>query len=215
MTLPRVDVLVPVLGRPHRVLPTLESIRATAPDAHVLFIPDPDDEAELNALRRAGAAFSAHAGGYAAKINYGVRITHAPTIFLGADDLEWHPGWLEACLEHVDDGAQVVGVNDLCTRRVRRGEHATHFLITRRYATERTIDGSPGPLFEGYDHSCVDDELVATARRRGVLVIDSAIVVEHHHAINGRAPDDETYRKGRARLEQDRDLFIARSHLWM
>jgi glycosyltransferase involved in cell wall biosynthesis len=211
---PPVDVLVPVLGRPHRVQPTLDSILATAPDAHILFIPDPDDEAELDALRAAGAAFSAHPGSYAEKINYGVQITHAPVLFFAADDLDWHPGWLEAALEHVDDGAQVVGVNDLCTRRVRRGTHATHFLVTRRYATQRTVDGSAGPLFEGYDHSFVDDEFIAIARFRGVLVIDTEIVVEHRHQINGRAPDDDTYRKGRARLEQDRELFISRSHLW-
>lgn len=209
-----VDVLVPVLGRPHRVQPTLDSIYATAPDARVLFIADPDDAAELEALRAAGATVLQKAGSYAAKINAAVRVTSAPTIFLGADDLRWSDGWLEACLQHVADGVHVVGVNDLCSRRVQRGLHATHFLITREYARRETIDGSPGPLHEGYDHSCVDDELVAVARSRGVLVIDRSIVVEHLHPDAGRAPMDATYERGRARIHDDRQMFRSREHLW-
>ena len=209
-----VDVLVPVLGRPHRVAPTLESIETTAPRARVLFIPDPDDEAELAAIKAAGAQHVPCSGNYAAKINYAVRITHAPLVFLGADDLQWHAGWLEACVAHVRRGAEVVGVNDLCSQRTQRGEHATHFLMTRRYATAPTVDGRPGPLFEGYDHSFVDDELIAVARSRGVLVIDPTIIVEHLHPDAGKAPTDETYRKGRARIRQDRGIFHSRAPLW-
>lgn len=209
-----VVVLVPVLGRPHRVLPTLRSLAATAPGAHVLFIADPDDRAEIAAVTAAGAPLLITEGSYARKINRGVAHTTERLIFLGADDLEFYPGWLEACTAHIDAGAQVVGVNDLCAARTQAGQHATHFLMTRDYAEAATIDGTPGPLFEGYDHSCVDDELVEVARHRGVLVIDPSIVVEHLHPDAGKAPTDETYRKGRAQIRADRRILRSRRHLW-
>ena len=209
-----VAVLVPVLGRPHRIEPTIRSVWASIPDARVLFIADPDDWAELEMLDELGVDYIEHAGSYAAKINEGVRFTDEPVLFFGADDLHWTPGWFGDCMAWVDQGYDVVGVNDLCSRRTQRGEHATHFLVTRSYAEAPTIDGTPGPLHEGYDHSCVDDELIAVARHRGRLVIDPSIVVEHLHRDNGRAPDDETYRKGRARLREDRKLFRRREHLW-
>lgn len=209
-----VVVLVPVLGRPHRVKPTLESIASTAPDARVLFIADPGDTDELRALRRACARFTIHAGNYAQKINHAVRKTHHDLIFFGADDLLWHPGWLEASTAHIDGGAQVVGVNDLCAARTQAGDHATHFLVTRSYAEAPTIDGTPGPLYEGYDHSCVDDELVEVSRARGVLVIDPTIIVEHLHPDAGKAPHDDTYARGRAQIRKDRRRLRARRHLW-
>lgn len=209
-----VVVLVPVLGRPHRIAPTIETVRATAPAARVLFIPDPDDADELRELRRQCANFTVHAGNYAQKINHGVRVTHHDLIFFGADDLLFHDGWLEAATAHIDAGAQVVGVNDLCAARTQAGRHATHFLVTRAYAEAPTIDGTPGPLYEGYDHSCVDDELVEVARHRGALVIDPSIVVEHLHPDAGKAPIDDTYRRGRAQIRKDRRRLRARRPLW-
>jgi len=207
-------VLVPVLGRPHRVQPTIDAFTATAPTARVLFLPDPDDDAELAALEAAGASFIATPGNYARKINRAVELTTEPLIFLGADDLLPHPGWLEACLAHIDAGAHVVGVNDLCAARTQAGAHATHFLITRDYAEAETVDGTRGPLFEGYDHSCVDDELVEVAQHRGTLVIDNTIIVEHLHPDAGKAPTDDTYKRGRINIRADRRILRGRRHLW-
>lgn len=207
-------VLVPVLGRPHRVQPTLDSVRRTAPHARVLFIADHADHDEIQAIRRANAEFVLFDGSYAAKINHGVQVTDERLLFLGADDLEWSDGWLQACEAHVRRGADVVGVNDLCAPRTQRGDHATHFLMTRGYAEAPTIDGGPGPLCELYDHSCCDDELVAVARARGVLVIDPTIIVEHLHPDARKAPVDDTYRKGREHIRADRRLFRSRMPLW-
>lgn len=210
-------VLVPVLGRPHRVRPTLDSICATVPAARVLFIADPTDGPELAELADAGAEVLQHGGSYATKINVAIaatRSTGIPHIFLGADDLVWTPGWYAAAAAHLAAGASVVGVNDLCSARSRAGTHATHFLITREYAELPTADGGRGPLHEGYDHSCVDDELVATARHRGALVIDTSIVVEHLHPDARKAPDDATYQRGRRLLARDRRHFNRRTHLW-
>lgn len=207
-------ILVPVLKRPHRVVPFMESALAATPDAEVLFIADPDDRRELDALEAAGADYIVHNGGYAAKINCAVEQTDRPYIFTAADDLLPHEGWYEIARRYMKGRVQVVGTNDLCSERVRRGFHATHFLMTREYAEMPCIDGTLGPLFEGYDHSFVDDELVWTAEKRKCLAFATDSIVEHQHPDNGTAPMDSTYRKGRARMNLDGRLYMKRRAMW-
>lgn len=208
-------ILVPVLKRPHRVVPFMESALAATPDAEVLFIADSTDRAELDALETAGADYIVHNGGYAAKINEAVERTDRPYIFTAADDLHFHPGWYRAAKKRIRGRVQVVGTNDLCSERVQLGFHATHFLMTREYAEMPCIDGSPGPLFTGYDHSAVDDEFFATAEHRKVLAVATDSIVEHFHPMVGKSADDATYRKGRARLQRDVRLFRQRKRQWL
>lgn len=213
-------ILVPVLGRPHRVAPLLDSIEAATPGAHVLFLADPDDRSELEAIERESirgnlcVKVDDHGGNYAEKINRGVRLTKQPYIFTGADDLDFRAGWFEAALAKLADGTRVVGVNDLIERRPGRRQHATHFLVSREYVEHGTIDGQPGILFEGYDHSWVDNEFIATAEARGAYAYCADAHVRHEHPLNDTAPDDETYRKGRERFHEDRHIFEGRQALW-
>jgi len=206
-----VAVIVPVLDRPRRVRPTLHAFNATAP-ARVLFVAEPDDRRELRALRGAGAEHLAPGGNYAQKIAAGIAATDEPYVFTAADDLEPLEGWFEAALAAMHEhGAQAVGVNDL----IQRGRvHATHFLLSRAYAEEPTIDGQPGPFFAGYWHWCCDDELIATARFRGVYAYAPEAKVRHLHPLAGLADDDDTYRRGRLRWREDRKLFQKRRRLW-
>ena len=206
-------VLIPALSRPQNVAPVFSSIVATAPAARVLFLCDPGDEAQIEAVRRTDADLDLDGGNYAAKINRGIRLTGEPLIFTGADDLHFRDGWLDACRQRLDR-AEVIGTQDLCNQRTMRGEHSTHFLVTRDYAERGQIDGEPGLLCEGYAHNCVDDELIATATARGVYAFADDAIVEHHHPLNGTAPLDPTYVKGTALIRQDRRLFRIRRHLW-
>lgn len=205
-------VLVPVLGRPHRVAPLLDSIRAATEQCRVLFLPDPHDDEERAAIHAAGAEELPTDGGYAVKINAGVRATGEPLIFLAADDLAFHPGWLEAATAAMTGPVEVVGVNDLIDRQ---REHSTHFLVTRRYAEQPTIDGAPGPVCEQYRHWYCDDELIATARLRGAYAYAPSAVVEHLHPFAEKAPTDATYQLGSERRRYDRRLFEQRQRLWM
>jgi hypothetical protein len=102
-------------------------------------------------------------------------------------------------------------VNDLIRRR---RDHTTHFLVTREYAKLPTIDGQPGPMHEGYSHWHVDDEFIATAKHRGVYAYARDSHVEHLHPMNDKAPDDDTYRRGRAMARKDRKRFRVREALW-
>lgn len=201
-------VLVPVLGRPQRVRPTLDGF---APH-RVLFIADPHDVDEQRAIREADGELLIFSGNYAEKINRGAGVTDEPLLFLGADDLRPLNGWLERAMARLDP-AQVVGINDLISRP-NRPTHATHFLMTRDYAEQPCADGSRGPLYEEYDHSCIDDELIATATHRGVYDYAEDAYVEHLHPDNGKGDWDPTYEKGRVQIRRDLRCFRSRTPLW-
>lgn len=208
-------ILVPVLSRPWAVAPLVASIIGSAPGARIIFIADPDDEDEHEAVRRARHGDAVielllRPGSYAAKINAAICRTEETLLFLGADDLRFRPGWREAAERRLHP-AQVVGVNDLLRRR---RVHTTHFLITRAYAARGTIDGQPGPLSEAYEHNFVDDELIATAKCRGVYAYAEDAHVEHLHPMNGRAEIDSTYRRGFEAMQRDRRVFQARRPMW-
>jgi glycosyltransferase involved in cell wall biosynthesis len=208
-------ILVPVLRRPHRVRPLLDSIAAATPEPYrVLFICDPDDAAEIAAIEEAQGKLIICAGNYAAKINMAVDLTTEPLIFLGADDLHFHEGWLGAAKAKLGPGIGVVGTNDLCSKRVMRGEHSTHSLVTREYVERGTIDEPGKLLHEGYLHEFVDDELVATAKHRGAYVHAHGSIVEHLHPMAGKAPMDELYERQRSRMRFGRRLFRLREPLW-
>src|ERR1051325_8121567 len=118
-------ILVPVLGRPHRVAPFLEAVEATTPGRpQVLFLADGGDDAELEAIDQAEdehpgllILLNMEGGNYAEKINRGVHVTSSALFFAGADDLEPQPGWLEAAKTAMSDGSEVIGVNDLIGRK--------------------------------------------------------------------------------------------------
>lgn len=214
-----VAILVPVLKRPHRVKPLLDSIGAVTTVPHrVLFHTDPDDWDEIAAISAAGGVHTGLPGGargnYAQKINDGVRVTDEPLVFLGADDLHFHPGWFEAAAAMLSDTVGVVGTQDLCNPRVIAGEHATHFLVARWYAELGTIDEPGKLLHEGYPHELVDDEFVETAKHRGAYAFADAAVVEHLHPMVGKAPMDDLYAGQRHRMRRGRRIYERRRHLW-
>ena len=207
----RLAVLVPVLRRPERVVPLLKAFADNTPDYSLYFIPDPDDQAEIEAIHAAGGEILfVRKVNYAEKINTAVRLTDEPLIFLGADDLSPQSGWFEAASALLKDGVQVVGINDLIKRS---REHTTHFLITRSYAEQPVITGEQGPLCTLYAHNCVDDELIATAQKRGVYAYAEDACVKHLHPDTGELAWDQTYIKGRRTIREDRRLWKSR-RIW-
>lgn len=207
-------ILVPVLARPQNVAPLLESIRSSTPEPHrVLFLCDPGDRAEQDAIAAESGWMLSPGGNYAAKIRAGVDATDEPLVFLGADDLRFRPGWLQAARARMTGRVQVVGVNDLIPRP-HRPQHATHFLLTREAATMPCLDGSPGPMYGGYDGWYPDDELIATATKRRMYAYAEDSRIEHRHPMIDSSLDDETYRKGRSTARLDGKRFARRMHLW-
>lgn len=208
-------VIVPVLGRPQNAAPFMASLRASTGLATVYAICDEDDTDTIDAWRAAGAGVirrDGSQGTFAEKVNVGYARTEEPWLFLVGDDVRFHPGWLDQAQAAARDGAHVIGTNDLHNPRVVAGEHATHLLIRRAYVDERgsSWDGPGVVTHEGYAHNFPDDEIVTVAKQRGVWAMASHARVEHLHPAWGIGEDDETYRLGRKRFEEDRDLFQAR-----
>lgn len=210
-----VAVLVPVLGRPHRVKPLVQSIARGTPEPHsILFICDSDDRPTQDEVALAGCRMISPGGTYSEKINAGIAATTEPLLFLAADDLHFHRGWLTAAAAHMRGPVGVVGTNDLGNRRVIAGEHATHSLVARWYAEVGTIDEPGKLLHEGYQHCFTDDELVATAKKRGAWAFAADAIVEHQHPDWGKADRDPIYDKGQATFRDDRRVFRTRRQLW-
>ncbi len=212
-------ILVPMLGRPHRVAPLLESIQATAPHARVVFCLSPHDgqvHAAVDATGRERITVPRQpVGDFQRKTNTGIRHTSQPLIFTGADDLRFHFGWWQAAVARLADGVGVVGTNDLCNPRVIRGEHATHMLVTREYVEQHGTVDEPGKFFhEGYRHEWCDDEAVGTAKHRRAFAFAGDSVVEHMHPMAGKAPRDTLYDQQAQRMRQGRALFERRRRLW-
>lgn len=212
-----VAILVPMLRRAHRVAPLLESIGETAPDARVVFVCSPGDTQVLEAVQphQHLVVDGPFPGDYARKINAGVEATTEPLVFMGADDLLFHPGWLEAATARLTAGIGVVGTNDLGSKRVMAGVHSTHSLVTRDYI-ERfgTIDEPGRALHEGYPHEFVDDELVQTAMARNAWAFAPDSIVEHLHPSWGKAPTDELYDQQADRMARGRRIYRERRRLW-
>jgi hypothetical protein len=221
LTGPDTVVVVPILRRHHRVRPVAESIRASC-DARVLFVVTPGDVdviREVEAVEHLAEYLTVPwvpVGDYARKINAGIRASTEPLIFMGADDLEFEPGWLDKAKARLGPGIGVVGTNDLGNPRVLAGEHATHSLITRVYVdTHGTIDGPGDALYEGYPHEYCDDELVGTAKARGAWAYAADAIVRHRHPNwDTTVPMDALYAGQGRRMAAGRGLFQRRRLRW-
>ncbi len=214
-----IDILVPVLGRPHRAAPLVQNIRDTTTEEHrILFIVSPGDLDQLHACQNiigitvAQVPFPPGPADYAKKINYGFTMYEGEWVFQAADDLTFTPGWAEAALKMADTGPgyDVVATNDMANASVKRGQFGTHNLIRRRYVTAH----GGQVLHEGYDHNFVDRELCGWAQARGVFVFARHSKVVHSHPLWKTAPNDTTYIKSLDRFRQDQKLFYSRAHMW-
>lgn len=217
-----IDILIPVLGRPHRVAPLLENIRsASSVEHHVLFLCSEGDRNEILEVRRSKADYLLFSGPpangqYAKKINLGYRETSQPWLLLAADDIVFHPGWDTLALESAKNQFHIVSTNDKANYFVKSGLLATHSLVRREYADEQgcSLDG-PGSIYhEGYSHNFVDCELSVLARDRGVFVFSRHSVLEHLHPAFRRGEMDTTYKHGNRDFSSDRLLFSKRLHMY-
>lgn len=221
-----IAVLVPVLSRPHRVAPLLESFRkATAPgDAALYFVAQRSDQEELDAIADAVGIESDKAvcratailvddidRSWARKINRGFEETSEPWMLLGADDLAFHTGWVDSVRGMLRTHAGVIGTNDLGNSSTMSGRSSTHPFVRRSYATVfGTIDERGKILHEGYDHNFPDSELVETAKTRGLYAHARNCVIEHLHPLWGKGQTDRIYQLGQRNWKADQALFMKR-----
>jgi hypothetical protein len=206
----QVAILVPILDRPHRIEPLLQNIAETTPEPHrVLFAVH--DAPSCEELDRLGCPYLWDYGDtWPNRINRLFHVTTQPYVFLGADDVLFHPGWLLALMREMEKIDGVVVPNDLHNPR------GTLALVSRRYIEEESgcIDTPNVVVYPGYGHCFVDDELFGVAKSRGRYAYCPDAIVEHYHPDAGKAEMDATYEKGLSTLVEDAALHEARRHLW-
>jgi len=202
-------VLVPVLDRPQNVAPLVASHKFSGTPGRLLFLVNPDDTAELQAIQDAGASYmTVTAVTWPEKINEGFKYarTVADWALFGADDVTFHEGWWDATAAlRAQPEINVIGTNDLGNPAVIAGDHATHPLVRTSYLG--TVDDPDKIVHDGYKHSFVDNEFVTTAKIRGCWAACPGAVIEHNHPFWGKTHWDDTYGKGQATLDADGALW--------
>lgn len=217
---PDVAVIVPMLGRAHLMPTVRESLAATAGGrARIVWAISAGEHALVHEASTHGEQTVVLPprvrGDYAAKINAGVRATDERWLFLGAGDIRFLPGWLEACEARLTPGIGVVGTNDLGNPRTADGRLSTHTFVTREYTRLGTIDDPGRLLHEGYWHEYVDDEFTQTAKARGAYAHAADAHVEHLHPDHGKRPADAVDANRDQRMVYGSRVFRSRRHLWM
>lgn len=204
-------ILVPVLGRPHRVEPLLANIAQATPEPHSVYF-QASDRATVNELTRLGANYWCDQGDtYANRINSLFARTDEPYVFCAADDYFFHPGWLTSALRSFSySAAGVVVVNDGHNPR------GTACLVSRRYIDEQggPIDAKGLVFHPGYGHNFCDTELFEVARMRGRWIPCRHSLVEHLHPETGKSENDDTYRLGMSSWAHDMALYNDRRRMW-
>lgn len=211
--LPAVGILIPAM-RAHKLPALIDNIEAVTPSPHKVYWAaaiDSECAGVLKALKQ--KVLLDRGASWPVRINALYEISNEPYIFLGADDLLYHPDWYEAALECMErvENVGVVSVNDL------NNPYGTSSLIAREYIEQfgGTMDGSGPIIHPGYHHNWCDTELRQTGEHRGRWVYCEHAVVEHIHHDNGKAPYDEVYALGDKYLQEDVGLFFSRHPLWM
>lgn len=211
-----IAVLVPVLSRPHRVAPLLESFRSAtlAIDAELYFVVQRSDQEEIAAIHKCGAnsiIVDDADRSWAKKINRGFMATSEPWLLLAADDLAFHIGWVDSVRDLLRTHPGVLGTNDLGNSATITGKSSTHPFVRRSYARVfGTADERGKILHEGYDHNFPDSELVQTAKARGLYAHERRCVIEHLHPLWGKGQHDPVYQLGQRNWDADQALFVQR-----
>lgn len=129
----------------------------------------------------------------------------------GADDVVFHPGWLEEARPYMHTHS-VISFDDMCNPNV----PGTNFLIRRSYIEEQSgVIDSPNTVFcQDYFHNFCDNELVETASKRREFVKCDGKIEHYHHTI-GKAENDKIYQLAQSRWNEDAETFHQRRHLWL
>lgn len=215
-----IDILIPTVGRSHRLARLIANIHDNTIATHrITFITEEADTDTYGTLADLSqrVLINEHTANYAGAVNTAYELTEAEWLFAGADDLVFHHRWDQHVLAMADGWATVIGTNDLLNTAVLAGLHSTHTLVHRSYLDTYggVVDEGPGSFYpECYDHNFCDTEFINTAKMRARFRPCLQAVVEHLHVTTGKAPADETHLRSIRRYDDDSRMYDMRLHLW-
>ena len=206
----KVSIITPSRRRPAQLRKCIERLIETVQghDVEIIVVSDGDKETALAMADVEGIILivDEERTGAAACWNQATRIATGDAFVLGADDLYWGDGWLDAALRALDrlGGSGMIGFND---GRVPEHAFATHHLMTRDYIIDHMGGCFVIPV---YKHQYIDLEATARARACSKYLWAGDCNVEHLHYAHHKAPFDETYRLGAESMSVDGELYKAR-----
>ena len=212
-------ILIPSLGRPHRLKDSAENIRLNTDLDHDIlwcvnglrskgildglgerYIDDTDDGDHRYVTRMNKLMTWAISEGF-------------KTVFFGSDDVIHHDGWLSSALDvMVEEQKACVVVNDL------RNPNGTQAVVRTDYLPFLTFDNAKVPFHPGYQHNYADTEQQITANKYGQHTRALSSRVEHLHPIYQNStsrPWDDTYRGAMAHWHEDAARFNRRIEVLM
>lgn len=131
------------------------------------------------------------------------RANDADWYVLGADDIEWQPGWLAEALRVADEsGALVIGLND--GGHTDLNHYAPHYMMHKLYADHM------GFIPDGYKTWWFDRDVCEAAQHLGLYAPAWDAVAVHHHPDWENVPVDSTYVQAMPLRDDDRLLYEKR-----
>jgi hypothetical protein len=202
-------ILIPAM-RPQHFARLVDNIAETTPEPHNVYWAIGTDVAADELARLKQDYWKDDGASWGVRLNFMYHHTTEPYLFLCADDVKFHDGWLTAahrCMTGIDG---VVMVNDLHNPR------GTLALVSRHYLdTESGCVDVPGVVCcPFYRHTYVDDELRDVAQSRNRYAYCPESVVEHLHPAAGKGEWDDVYAVGAQSVASDSALYRSRMHLW-
>lgn len=203
-------VLIPSMDRAWALARVVENLHEATPEEHTAYFFVNDSSSAQELARLGERCWMDDGESWGRRINFGFFQTTEPYLFLGSDDLKFHPGWASAAMESMEQVDGVVSVNDMFNPR------GTSALVSRHYIESLSgcADEQGVVVHSGYHHNFADVELFETAKKRGRFAYCETSVVEHLHWLAGKSKRDATYQRSDTTTELDRQLFHQRKHLW-
>lgn len=225
----KVTIIVPVLDRVNNIVPLVKSIVNSTKDFEIHFVCSPGFIYEMKTIaeevpqilhdnwKLSVVDWPPGPGDYARKINRAASESNSDWIFTGADDLQFHPFWLDNAITKAGTQYHVIGTQDMGNPRVIAGNHATHFLVRNSYFKKIgcSADNIPGELFcTQYWHEGVDDELVGVSVSRDIYTFCHSSLVEHLHPNWGKGNIDASYSQQNQRIRYGQRILYQRRNKW-
>ena len=211
-----ISIIIPTLNRPYQLINSLVKLEATTEGIpiEIVVIVDEGDEITLEnvktfcewsitARKNITHILQVVKGSPSPveKWNSGAMRSSGEWLVLGADDLDWSPGWLRKSLDTSNKGFLALRDFNLSEKNFE-----PHYMATREWLKE--FNGGVLTI-PWYMHWGCDLEIARRAQRAGHYVV-SAAILPHEHYLWNLAPNDTTYEKAKPHLRSDLDKFNER-----
>ena len=206
----KISIIVPTFCRPVQVRDYTEQLIRTVEglDTEIIVVAEVNEDA-LSLVKELPVITTFHKDwrGSMANWNIGAGMATGDVLVLGADDLWWMDGWLEAALEQMEIAdCCYCGINDLLPPNGWDGD-PRHWVITR----QGIVDYCGGCIMPPvYTMTFGDNEIAARLRRANQYTWCKQAMVDHRHANAGKAKMDRAYMNMQRYLYHDQVIFEQR-----